>query len=52
MGSHDMVVIAEAPNDEALAAAMLSVVATGTVITQTSRAFTEEEYRRIFSALP
>lgn len=52
MGSHDMVVIAEAPNDEAIAVAMLSLVATGAVVTQTSRAFTEEEYHKIFSSLP
>src|SRR5271154_468405 len=46
-GSHDMVIISEAPNDEVMAKAMLSTMSKGGVTTQTSRAFTEEEYRKI-----
>lgn len=52
MGGQDMVIIAEAPSDEIISAALLSVLSTGTVTTNTSRAFTEEEYRKIFAALP
>ena len=51
MGRHDMVIISEAPDDQTLAAAMLSVVASGSVTSETSRAFTEDEYRGIFRSL-
>jgi uncharacterized protein with GYD domain len=50
-GTHDMMFIAEAPNDDAMAKAMLSTIAKGAVTTQTSRAFTEDEYRKIVSSL-
>ena len=50
-GTHDMMFIAEAPNDEAMAKAMLSTIATGSITTQTSRAFTEVEYRKIMKSL-
>src|ERR1700722_17701133 len=50
-GSHDMVLIAEAPNDEAMAKAMLSTISQGKITTQTSRAFTEDEYRKILMSL-
>jgi uncharacterized protein with GYD domain len=50
-GSHDMVIISEAPNDEVMAKAMLSTMSKGGVTTQTSRAFTEDEYRKIVKSL-
>ena len=50
-GTHDMMFIAEAPNDETMAKAMLSTIATGSITTQTSRAFTEDEYRKIMKGL-
>jgi uncharacterized protein with GYD domain len=50
-GSHDMVIISEAPNDEALAKAILGGISQGGITTQTSRAFTEEEYRKIIASL-
>jgi uncharacterized protein with GYD domain len=50
-GTHDMVIITEAPNDDALAKAMLSTISKGTVTTQTSRAFTEDEYRALIKSL-
>jgi uncharacterized protein with GYD domain len=52
MGRDDMVIIADAPDDQTLAAAVLSVIANGGVTAETSRAFTEDEYRGIFSSLP
>jgi uncharacterized protein with GYD domain len=50
-GKYDSIVVVEAPSDEALARAMLKLVAQGSITTETMRAFTEEEYRRIMSAL-
>jgi uncharacterized protein with GYD domain len=51
IGTHDMVIISEAPNDEALAKAMLTQLSKGGITTQTSRAFTEDEYRAILGSL-
>jgi uncharacterized protein with GYD domain len=50
-GTHDFMFISEAPNDEALAKALLSTIAQGAITTQTSRAFTEDEYRKIMKSL-
>jgi uncharacterized protein with GYD domain len=50
-GTHDMAIISEAPNDEAMAKAMLSTVSMGGITTQTSRAFTEDEYRSIIKSI-
>jgi uncharacterized protein with GYD domain len=51
MGKYDAVLISEFPNDEAGALFMLSVGAMGNVTTQTLKAFTEGEYRKIISGL-
>ncbi len=51
MGHHDAVLIAEFPDDETSAKFMLSVGALGNVTTQTLKAFTEAEYRKIVSSL-
>jgi uncharacterized protein with GYD domain len=50
-GSHDIVLISEAPNDEAMAKAMLTTISKGNVTSQTSRAFTEDEFRKIVKSL-
>jgi uncharacterized protein with GYD domain len=52
MGQYDAVAIGEAPNDEAHAATMLAIASAGAITTETLRAFTEDEYRKIVSALP
>lgn len=52
MGQHDAVVISEAPNDEVVARLALGTAAMGNVRTTTSRAFTEEEYRKITASMP
>ena len=52
MGQYDGVVIVEAPNDEVMAKLSLAGGTRGTVRTETLRAFTEEEYRKIIAALP
>jgi uncharacterized protein with GYD domain len=46
-----MVLIADAPSDEAMAKAMLSTISQGKITTETSRAFTEDEYRKIVRSL-
>lgn len=52
MGHHDAVLVAEFPSDEACAKFMLSVGALGNVTTQTLRAFSEDEFRKIIASLP
>jgi uncharacterized protein with GYD domain len=51
MGRYDMVITAEAPDDAAIAKAVLSIGSKGAVQTETLRAFTESEYRSILSGL-
>ena len=51
-GSYDAVVFAEAPSDEVVARFSLAIGSLGNVRTETLRAFTEDEYRKMVSALP
>jgi len=51
MGRYDLVCVIEAPDDETLARAMLSLGAQGNIQTETLKAFTEDQYRRITSAV-
>jgi uncharacterized protein with GYD domain len=51
MGKYDAVLISEFPDDEVAAQFMLSVGAQGNVSTQTLKAFTEAEYRKIIGGL-
>ena len=52
MGQYDAVVIAEAPNDETVAKLALAVGSQGAIHTETLRAFTEDEFRKIIATLP
>jgi uncharacterized protein with GYD domain len=52
MGQYDAVVIAEGPDDETAAKLALLIGAQGNIRTQTLRAFTEDEYRKVIAALP
>ena len=52
MGRYDAVVVSEAPNDETVARLALTTGSMGNVRTETLRAFTEDEYRKIVAALP
>jgi len=52
MGTYDLVVIAEAPNDEIAATVILSIGRQGNVRTTTLRAFSEEEMVRIIGNIP
>jgi uncharacterized protein with GYD domain len=49
LGAHDMVTTIEAPDDETLAAALLSSAAQGNIRTTTLRAFNKEQARIIIS---
>jgi uncharacterized protein with GYD domain len=51
MGSHDMVVILQAPSDEAVAQVALALGSAGNVRTTTLKAFSEAEYRQIIQTL-
>jgi uncharacterized protein with GYD domain len=52
MGQYDAVAVVEAPNDETVAKLLLSVGSLGNVRTETLRAFTEDEYRKLVASLP
>jgi uncharacterized protein with GYD domain len=52
MGQYDLVIIAEAPDDETVAKFILATGSLGNVSTQTMRAFTEDEFRKIVAGLP
>ena len=52
LGKYDMVVIGEGPDDETAAKLALTIGAAGAIRTETLRAFTEDEYRKIIAALP
>ncbi len=52
VGQYDIVIISEAPDDETIAKCALDSASKGNVTTETLRAFTEDEYRKIIAALP
>ena len=52
MGQYDGISISEAPSDEVYARTMLAATSAGNVQTETLRAFTENEYRKLIGALP
>ncbi len=52
MGPYDFVAVFEAPNDEAVAKALLATASSGSVRSETMRAFTEAEFKKIVDALP
>jgi uncharacterized protein with GYD domain len=51
MGQYDMAIVIEAPDDATVARVNLALGSKGSVRTQTSRAFSEDEYRKIISGL-
>ena len=51
MGRYDHVCIIEAPDDEAFATAMLTLGAQGNVKSETLKAFTEDQYRKICASV-
>ena len=52
MGNHDVVVIAESPDDESMAAVLIALGRLGNVTTQTLRAFSVNEMENIIGKLP
>ncbi len=52
LGEYDAVAVVEAPDDQAVARTSLAIGARGTSRSQTLRAFSEEEYRKIVESLP
>lgn len=50
-GRYDMVIVLDAPNDTAIAKAMLKTSSQGNVTSETCRAFSEDEYRGIIKGL-
>jgi uncharacterized protein with GYD domain len=51
-GQYDAVVIAEGPDEETAMKLALLIGSQGNIRTETLRAFTEDEYRKIIAALP
>jgi uncharacterized protein with GYD domain len=51
LGSHDSVSIVDAPDDQTLAAALLTVAGARSVRTTTLRAFTADEMRDVIGRL-
>lgn len=51
-GQYDAVVIIEAPDDETAAKLAMATGSQGYIRTETMRAFTEAEYRKIIGELP
>ena len=52
MGRYDMAFVVEAPNYETVAKAALILDSLGSMRTETFRAFTEDEYRKIIAETP
>jgi uncharacterized protein with GYD domain len=52
MGEHDIVIIADAPDDATVTRVTLMLASKGNVRTRTSRAFNEAEYRKLVESLP
>ena len=52
MGRYDIILVTEAPNDEAVAKIALTLGSFGNVRTESFRAFKEDEYLEIVSSLP
>ena len=52
MGQYDIIMVTEAPDDETVAKLALSIGSLGSIRTQTLRAFTEDEYRKVIASLP
>ena len=52
MGRYDLVCVIDAPDDETYAKGMLGLGSQGNVSTETLKAFTEDQYRKIVDSLP
>jgi len=52
MGRYDIIIVSEAPNDETISKLALAIGSKGAIRTETFRAYTESEYRKIIADLP
>jgi uncharacterized protein with GYD domain len=52
MGRYDLVLVTEATDDAAMAKVSLALASKGNITTETLKAFSEAEYRKICSSLP
>ena len=52
MGQYDAVLISEFPNDETAAKAALATGVQGNVRTESLRAFTEDEFKKLVAGMP
>ncbi len=52
LGQYDLIITAEAPNDEAVARFTLSMASLGFVRTTTLKGFTEDEFGKLIGSLP
>lgn len=52
MGQYDAVLVADAPNDEAITTLALSVGSLGNIRTQTMRAYSADEMSKMLAKLP
>ena len=51
MGRYDLIMLLEAPSDDVVATALLSLAAQGNVQTETLKAWNEDDYRRITGSI-
>jgi len=51
MGPYDMVIVIDAPNDDALARLAISIAKGGNIRSATLKAFGESEYRKIIGSI-
>ena len=51
-GRYDIVIVAEAPNDETASKLALAIGSLGNVRTETLRAYTETDFRKLIATLP
>jgi uncharacterized protein with GYD domain len=51
LGQYDLVCVIEAPDDDSYAKAILGLASQGNVSTETLKAFTEDQYRKITGSL-
>jgi uncharacterized protein with GYD domain len=50
-GQYDIITVLDAPDEMALAKTILTLSSKGSITTETCRAFTEEEYRKIIGGI-
>lgn len=51
MGTYDVVLISEAPDDETATKLALTIISAGPIRAETTRLFTEDEYRKLVAEL-